>query len=91
MGYGACIQRNIDSLEKGACEKEFSALRKCFAKAVIFEKFDKVVLYSFVQKKTHFLYLRSGERHQTQIAPSKRQQSTLATSMWLRNHEYAWS
>ena len=34
MAYGACIQRNMNTLEKGACEKEFAALRACFAKAV---------------------------------------------------------
>jgi len=32
--YGACVQRNLRAMEKGACEKEFSALRQCFTKAV---------------------------------------------------------
>jgi hypothetical protein len=35
MSYGGCIQRNIGSLEKGVCEKEFQALKSCFIKAVI--------------------------------------------------------
>ena len=34
LAYGACVQKNIETLEKGSCDKEFQALRKCFAKAV---------------------------------------------------------
>lgn len=34
MAYGGCVQRQLGSLEKGSCEKEFNALRACFTKAV---------------------------------------------------------
>ena len=28
--YGACLQLHFEAVEKGACEKEFLALSKCF-------------------------------------------------------------
>ena len=32
--YGACCSRMLPSVERGACEAEFAALRTCFASAL---------------------------------------------------------
>jgi len=55
MGYGACIQRNIDALDKGACEKEFAALRKCFAKAVKLTEIWSNAVYFCA--RTHIIFI----------------------------------
>lgn len=31
--YSKCVLQHTETLEKGACSKEFEALRKCFGKA----------------------------------------------------------
>jgi hypothetical protein len=33
-GYGACLGEKFESVSKGACEKEFAALRSCFRQVV---------------------------------------------------------
>ena len=32
--YGQCIKQHLETLQKGACEKEFMALTQCFRKAM---------------------------------------------------------
>ena len=32
--YGQCIKLHLESVQKGACEKEFLALSECFRKAI---------------------------------------------------------
>jgi hypothetical protein len=32
--YGACVKGALPAVERGACEKEFAALRTCFFDAV---------------------------------------------------------
>lgn len=31
--YGACIKHSLDGVERGACDKEFVALSRCFVAA----------------------------------------------------------
>jgi hypothetical protein len=33
-GYGACLGEKFESVSKGACEKEFAALKSCFSRVV---------------------------------------------------------
>ena len=32
--YGACIKLHVESVQKGACEAEFTALQRCFRGAL---------------------------------------------------------
>ena len=32
--YGQCIKLHLETVQKGACEKEFAALTQCFHKAM---------------------------------------------------------
>jgi hypothetical protein len=32
--YGACVKLHLESVEKGACEKEFQALTRCFRESL---------------------------------------------------------
>lgn len=34
QAYGACVRAALPAVEKGACEREFAALRACFFAAV---------------------------------------------------------
>jgi hypothetical protein len=37
-----CVQHKLDSVEKGACDREFAALKDCFRKAVSIEPLDRM-------------------------------------------------
>jgi hypothetical protein len=36
--YGACVKRHMEGVERGACEKEFNALNRCFRTALASRK-----------------------------------------------------